>query len=243
MCGPVAMMAAEILGPPLGSFLMVKNLWAPLILSLFCTCLVMCLSLIIPETLTLDCSTRAVQSDEILKPLLPDDDGSTISSGSESPPSTLATTAWYYHCQRTLSFIMKSQNVLLLVLTFLISDFARQSMTILVQYVSVRFSLSLAKVSRVLHEPVLALTAFQAGLILSFKATAQLIYFLLVLPLIDFCLIKKMSMPAKLKDLKLAKLSIILVTIAFIPLALAPQLWMLFIGESNGSDVNVLLDH
>jgi hypothetical protein len=106
-----------------------------------------CISLTVPETLVQDRSSQPEPWDEFRKPLRLDGDGRAVLSDKESPNLKRATTSWYHHCWRTLSFIMRSRNVFFLVLTFLVGDFARQSMTILVQYVSVRYSLTLANVS------------------------------------------------------------------------------------------------
>lgn len=122
---------AELLGPALGSVMM-KNMgvWPPLLVSLICTGTTTILAGTIPETIHL----KEELSDQ------PDDD-----CLEDSISGTLR------YVMQTLKFICRSRIVLILVLSFLVVDFARQSLSILLQYASTRYSIPIAEVSKLIH--------------------------------------------------------------------------------------------
>ncbi|RMZ03678.1 hypothetical protein D0864_02902 [Hortaea werneckii] len=190
----------EIIGPPLGSMLMANNVWTPVFLGVLFTTLSTLVVVFVPETLPL-------KDQSIFDPSTPD--------LPKTWNSTLRTTrVWASHCIGTLQSVLCNTKVAFLILAFLVADFGRQSLSLLLQYVSERYNWPIA----------------DASYLLSFRAGAQMVLFLLVLPGIDSWLLHKACWPANVKDLWLAKLSICLLTISFLVLAFAPGVWVIALG-------------
>jgi len=114
--------------------MMQSNVWLPLIFALACTILTTFLSAFLPETLppkAVDAATDQIG----------DDDGLSLNKASKK---TLSAT--WQHASGTISYIASHRSVLFLVVSFLVIDFSRQSLAILLQYVSTRYSVPIAKV-------------------------------------------------------------------------------------------------
>ncbi|GJN70288.1 hypothetical protein PLICBS_004342 [Purpureocillium lilacinum] len=182
--GNAVLIFAELIGPSLSTLMMQSNVWLPLIFALACTILTTFLSAFLPETLP----PKAV-------------DAATDQIGDEYSPSLNKAS------KKTLS-------VLFLVVSFLVIDFSRQSLAILLQYVSTRYSVPIAK----------------ANLLLSCKSFAQLIASAVLLPITDSFVLNTLRVPAKVKDLRLARMSISLVMVGFAVLVLAPSVWVVIVG-------------
>ncbi|KAK2009233.1 MFS general substrate transporter [Colletotrichum eremochloae] len=194
-----ALIVAELLGPAIGSFLMTVSLWHPLLLGLACTVITATLAGTIPETLHRR-EEGAIESEcEDLSDEL-------------SLQRTLR--RLLEHVYKTLEFIASHRSVLFLVLTFLVVDFSRQSLSVLLQYLSMRYTIPIAK----------------ANLLLSVRAFAQLVTFIAILPLLDLFVSKKLGLPARAKDFLLSRLSIVFIMICFAILVLAPSLSVVVIG-------------
>ncbi|KAI7551397.1 hypothetical protein KC331_g2580 [Hortaea werneckii] len=191
----------EIIGPPIGSILMANNVWGPLFLGLMFTALSTLVVLLVPETLLV--KTDSVSYDPS-RPGLP--------KSWNSPLQTAR--VWAGHCRETLQSVLYDTKVAFLILAFFVADFGRQSLSLLLQYVSERYNWRIA----------------DASYLLSFRAGAQMVYFLFVLPAIDSWLLHRACWPAKAKDFWLAKLSIGLLTISFVAFAFAPRVWVIALG-------------
>ncbi|KAF4930332.1 MFS efflux pump atnC [Colletotrichum viniferum] len=96
----------------------------------------------------------------------------------------------------------------------LVVDFSRQSLGVLLQYLSTRYAISISK----------------ANLLLSFRAFAQLVTFVAILPVLDLFISKKLGFSARAKDFLLSRLSILFIMIFFAVLVLAPSVPVVVVG-------------
>ncbi len=128
--GQTVLIVAELIGPLISSKLMEINLWMPILIGLGCTVATMLLAGSIPETL----EPKAKTIDE---------------NGSEDEPEGFKDSlrAMWKHISTTLRYIASNRSLVLLVITFLVVDYSRQSLSVLLQYISTRYSLTIAKVS------------------------------------------------------------------------------------------------
>ncbi|CAI7568605.1 unnamed protein product [Penicillium glandicola] len=199
---------AEIISPQIGSLLMKHSLWVPLLLNPICGAISIMLSWYMPET-----NHYAVQGrkgDYTKIPSSPDDE-----EFPGPPLEELGSIMSLVHSLKdSMRAIFMQKNIALLTLSFLISTFARDSMAFLLQYISTRYSWPIAKTSW----------------LLSFRATAQLLQFLLVLPWIDRTMRKRFKRQPQKKDLYLARISIIAITTGFAVMGIAPVVGLSMFG-------------
>jgi hypothetical protein len=139
----------EMLAPPLGAYLMDKSLWSPIIIGFICLLLAVWLTVLMPETrftaLARDSqddehahrSTGSSEPDEI--------PGSRASKVEFDVKSRLEAAAG--HTLSVVGFVLQHRNLVLLMAGFFSTDFAQQSLAVLLRYVSARYSISLAKVT------------------------------------------------------------------------------------------------
>ncbi|CAG8898198.1 unnamed protein product [Penicillium egyptiacum] len=199
---------AEIISPPMGSLLMKQSLWVPLLLNSVCGAISIMLSWYMPET-----NHHAFRDQK--------GDYTKISSSRDNeelsgpPPEDHGSiTALVHSLKDSMRMIFLQKNVALLVLSFLISTFARDSMAFLLQYISNRYSWPIAKTSW----------------LLSFRAAAQLLQFMLVLPWIDRTMRKRFERQPRKKDLYLARISIVTITVGFAIMGIAPVVGLSIFG-------------
>ncbi|KAJ3473120.1 hypothetical protein NLG97_g10506 [Lecanicillium saksenae] len=198
-------LGSEVIAPPIASYFINSNHsnpWVPLLIGLGCTGGTVLLAACVPETLARNKGYAKISSDET------EEGGRVERADDGSFKSTLQ------HTLRSLKYISGQRVLLVLVCVFTVSDFARQSMLFLVQYVSVRYRLTLG----------------QANYLLSWRATAAIILNVLVLPITDKALQVKWGMSPRKKDLTLARISIWLFTAGFLILALAPTVALVIFG-------------
>ncbi|KAF4506574.1 hypothetical protein G6O67_006643 [Ophiocordyceps sinensis] len=200
--GQAVLIVSEIIGPALSSATMEKSLWLPLSIALACTVTTTVLAGVMPETLPHGRDNRPLDPDYVRKP-------GHVERGLRGRLSVI-----WRHTSSTLGFIISHSSILYLVVTFLVVDYSRQSLGILLQYISLRYSVSISR----------------ANLVLSFKAFAQLATFALVLPAVDAFVVKHLRVSAESKDLWLSRLSVGLLAIGFAVLVLAPSLPLVFVA-------------
>ncbi|CEJ94628.1 hypothetical protein VHEMI10146 [[Torrubiella] hemipterigena] len=184
-------LGSEVIAPPIASYFIDTDPWIPLLLGLGCLALAVVIAASTPETLP--------------KPL---DDAEQQIKEEVSFKSTLR------HVVKSIAYIRDHPTLLLLVCVFSVSDFARQSLMYLVQYVSIRYKLSLGK----------------ANYLLSWRAAASILLNLLILPLVDRTLRVNRAMEPARKDMLLARVSICFITTGFVILALAPNVAVVISG-------------
>ncbi|KAL2260168.1 hypothetical protein VTK26DRAFT_5927 [Humicola hyalothermophila] len=195
------LIVGEMLGPPVGAALMAHDPWIPNILGFLCMGIATIFAFLMPETLG-----KASGSDTEGNPATWDNEQAT-SNG-------LPLKAAVQHALTTLRFIFQDRNLALLVAAYFTVDFARETLGLLVRYVSARFSIPLA----------------QASYLLSFRASGQLLATALLLPLFDALLAKRFKSSPQRKDLFMARISIVFVTLGFATLIIAPGMAVIYAG-------------
>lgn len=133
----------EMLAPPLGAYLMGTSLWVPIITGFVCLLLAVALTVVIPETRFSALATGEPQEDgPACNPAGPSEsEERKVDFGIKGRIE-----AAFRHTTSTVGFVVKHRNLVLLMAVFFSTDFAQQSPTILLRYVSSRYSVSLAKV-------------------------------------------------------------------------------------------------
>lgn len=129
---------AECLTTPITSILMSRNIWIPLLAAVAFQGLGAIMSLIIPETLPIAISEQASGASNM---------ASYASDTDEEPIYDKRWKRWRQQTRESFGFITRDTAVAALVVTFLISKVGRQSINILLQYVSKRYGWSLSKAS------------------------------------------------------------------------------------------------
>lgn len=133
----------EMLAPPVGAYLMRSSLWAPIIIGFVCLLLAVALTVVMPETRFTALVTGEPQEDgPVCNPAGPSESVERkVDFGLKGRLE-----AAVQHTTSTVGFVLNHRNLVLLVAVFFSTDFAQQSPTILLRYVSSRYSVSLAKV-------------------------------------------------------------------------------------------------
>jgi len=124
----------QMLGPPLGAVLMERNPWIPNVIGFLCMVITTSLACLAPETLNREKSA--------------DRDGATpkIDAGGLLSAVTGRVRVVLEHAVRTLGFVFRDRNLALLVITYFTVDFARETLSLIVRYMSARFNIPLAQV-------------------------------------------------------------------------------------------------
>ncbi|PYH97882.1 MFS general substrate transporter, partial [Aspergillus ellipticus CBS 707.79] len=202
-----ALIAAEIISPPIGSLLMKESLWIPLLLNVACGFISILLSWYMPET-----NCFAVRGQK---------NGYTELSSDEEPSNPPlkhsnngGITSLLHNITDSVRVIFTQTSILLLVVSFLVSTFARDSMAFLLQYISNRYSWPIAKTSY----------------LLSFRAAAQLLQFTFILPWVDRTMRKRFEGRPRTKDLYLARSSMVAITVGFAIMGVAPVVGLSMLG-------------
>jgi hypothetical protein len=145
-----ALIVAELLGPALGYFLMQRSPWIPMFVNLSCGVLSVLLCCLLPSSGVIGNGihgqyTKADSNDDDESENHQDTTHPTQNSG---PGLGLAGNiiSFVTHLKHSMQFILHTRSVVILVLTFLLATFARDSMTFILQYVTNRYSWSIAKV-------------------------------------------------------------------------------------------------
>lgn len=138
---------AECLVPPITSILMAKSLWLPLLAALGFQLLGVLLTFVLPETLPIESSGQdpgVFDDNQPVARIVEADEGLLLENERENDEKWKI---WIRKTRKSFSFVTRDATVVALVFTFLISKVGRQSINILLQYVSKRYDWSLSKVS------------------------------------------------------------------------------------------------
>ncbi|KAJ5627096.1 hypothetical protein N7528_004523 [Penicillium herquei] len=111
-------------------------------------------------------------------------------------------------------FIMGSPGVIVCLFAMFITSIARQSTSILLQFTSKKFHISIAK----------------ASLLISLRGSITLANFLVFMPALSFILTRHFHLEGKLKDLRLTQITSIFLAIGFIIIGKAISWAMLIVG-------------
>jgi hypothetical protein len=192
---------------------MSKNVWIPLLGAVLFQGLTIIGSLIIPETLPVTISEG--NSDLSNSPLI----ATSPSETNEEPMPKGKWRTWLQETRESFAFITSNAAAAALVFTFLISKVGRQSINILLQYVSKRYGWSLSK----------------AGLLLSLRAGVNIVLYTIILPSITTYILSRTS--AASRDLWIAKTSIILMILGTFVLFSSTTPALMIIGKPHTHDL------
>ncbi|KAH7081199.1 hypothetical protein BKA63DRAFT_540380 [Paraphoma chrysanthemicola] len=199
-----SVLIAEMVAPVMAARLMERSDWLPLLLALGIQQLGICIAFFFPETLHL----RNLPE--------PKDGGSEAIELKPLPPKggyfTLKAQMHNFHVVYT--FLRSDWTLGLVVFTFMASRLGRQAITLLVRYASKRYGWEIKK----------------AAYLLSLRAATNLAAVAVFLPLVNWCLLKRLRMPAHRADLWIARGSIILTTVAFFIMGIAAYPALLVLG-------------
>ncbi len=120
------------------------NVWIPLLIQLACSFVVLPLVMLVPETRVLDSKGDHQFQDGIPEPPSSEDSDSVDSSNLKL--QKIFVFSIFHHCLKTAQFVIHDRSVMFLVITFLVNSFGRQSQSLILQYVSKRYSWALSKV-------------------------------------------------------------------------------------------------
>ncbi|KAL5001289.1 major facilitator superfamily domain-containing protein [Aspergillus recurvatus] len=238
----VASMAADFVSSAASSWLMTMNPWFPLILGWSIVILGAFLALLLPETKNAVTPRTFEQSPEMeLDPLSPANEPEVSGSSEKlaADPtddeedlgvpflnrpkrrSFFASLATLFRSYLSpYAFIFRTKRVLLLLTAFLVYRLSRGSSWFLVQYISARYNWTIA----------------QANLLISFKPALTIPLFLFIIPYISKHILR--GMKSNMKDLTLARASIIFLAIGTLGIGLSPSIAMLIpslIVQTSGS--------
>lgn len=220
---------------------MSKSPWVPLLTALVLLALCTTMTLALPETLPIQEShgsihTRhAAGTSELDEELIP---GRNCEKDDRWR-------ALIHQTREYFAFATCDASVVALVSVFLVSKVGRQSLNLLLQYVSKRYDWSLSKASveqRCLPRfgPLTTFT-IQAGLLLSLRAGVNILLFTIVLPfVVTFATFKTSADPetsATSKDLWIARASIILMIIGTLILSVSATPALMVIGKPAQRDM------
>ncbi|USP74907.1 hypothetical protein yc1106_02181 [Curvularia clavata] len=194
-------LVAEMVAPMIASKLMDNGDWLPLLLALAAQIVGFVATLFIPETLHMRNMEEPKASDNQHAEVQP------VTSGF-SAQSQLR------NFRAAVSFLSNDWTLAMVVFTFLANRLGRQSIALLVRYASKRYSWEIKK----------------AAYLLSFRAAANLVAISVVLPLINYVLLKKLRFPAYRADMWIACSSITLTVISFFAMGISAYPAMLVFG-------------
>lgn len=225
----VASMAADFISSAISSWLMTLDPWVPLLSGFAVVLLGVLFTVSLPETMHHD-PTRSFAAEQPVEMshLSPDegesykdpgnkeqehDDSDTEEPGepflkpSSRPRSRIGAAYAQIKAYTTpYTFIFAHKQILLLLSAFLVYRLSRGSSWFLVQYISTRYHWTLA----------------QANLLMSFRPVLTIPLFLFILPAVSRYLLR--SMQSTQKDLRIARFSIIFLTLGTLGIGLSPSI-------------------
>ncbi|KAL4952555.1 major facilitator superfamily domain-containing protein [Aspergillus filifer] len=227
----VASMGADFVSSAASSWLMTLNPWVPLAVGWSLTVVGVFMAMFLPETKNA-ITPRSYESDsgemELNRISAADEPKVSISSEKyvpepeddvdlgtpfvrQRPHSRLSLRSIGLLCRSYLlpyAFILRNKRIPLLLTAFLVYRLSRGSSWFLVQYISSRYSWTIA----------------QANLLISFKPALTIPLYLFIIPFISKHILR--GMRSSMKDLTLARASIIFLAIGTLGIGLSPSVTM-----------------
>ncbi|KAL6235308.1 hypothetical protein BDW75DRAFT_143516 [Aspergillus navahoensis] len=238
----VASMAADFVSSAASSWLMTMNPWFPLILGWSIVIVGAFLALLLPETKNAVTPRTFEQSPEMeLNPLSSTNDPKVSGSSEKFAADPMddeedlgmpflnrpkrrsyfaSLAALFRSYLSPYAFIFRTKRLLLLLTAFLVYRLSRGSSWFLVQYISARYNWTIA----------------QANLLISFKPALTIPLFLFIIPYVSKHILS--GMKSNMKDLTLARASIIFLAVGTLGIGLSPSIAMLIpslIVQTSGS--------
>lgn len=194
-------LVAEMVAPIMAARLMENGDWLPLLLAMAIQICGAAIALFIPETLHLR---------DLPEPK--DRDAQTFEL--QQTNSDFHWRSQLRNFQSAVHFLRDDWTVALVVFTFLTNRLGRQAISLLVRYASKRYTWEIKK----------------AAYLVSFRAGTNLVVVAIVIPLINYLLLKRLRLPAHWADCWIARGSIVLTTISFLIMGIAAHPALLIIG-------------
>ncbi|RHZ54843.1 putative MFS transporter [Aspergillus thermomutatus] len=215
---------AEIVASPLSAWLMSWTPWLPFFLGVFVMLLGLCASISVPETLS--------KSHKLSETDTEDDEADGDAPRTVSHRLKAVLNQARHQIMHHSRFIFAERNIVFISIAYLTATVASQSLLIMLQYVSKRFSWSMAKVQSL--PPLLALSDLkQASFLISLKGTMNLFTLLLILPVLSKALDK--YLPPIRRDLRISLGSILTTAVGLVLMALAASPTVFAVGLSISS--------
>ncbi|EAA29517.1 MFS general substrate transporter [Neurospora crassa] len=216
------LITAELLGPAASTLMMQRwGLWVPLGVGFGCLVMSAILTANMPETMHLKRARSGAGTDSEAfvrgEDEYDDDTEASVINGVNSRKNgdvNNSAIQVYRHAAHTLAYIFHHPSILFVVLAFLVADYSRESLVMLMQFVSTRYHIPIA----------------QANLLNSFRAFTQLFIVTILLPSVDYLITHRLRVPALRKDLILSRISFCFVTACFGVLVWAPSLRYVFVS-------------
>lgn len=151
------LITAELLGPAASTLMMRKwGLWVPLGVGFGCLVMSAVLTANMPETMHLKRTAGSVAENADLEAILPEEDecdedtNRSVINGVNNPQKkedvNKSAIQVYRHAAHTLGYIFHRPSILFVVLAFLVADYSRESLVMLMQFVSTRYQIPIAQV-------------------------------------------------------------------------------------------------
>ncbi|TAQ85799.1 hypothetical protein B7494_g5856 [Chlorociboria aeruginascens] len=196
-------LVTQLLGPWLASVTMDISLWIPMFLSIAFLLLTFPVMAIMPETHTH--KTHSESDDGIrYQNLAQNDDNIDSEHIQDFPPESLT-------ARKSMKDALRTKNIILAAPIFLVGLLRPATLNVLLQYTSVRFSWKLSR----------------AVVIVSEVAAVNLLLFLFILPRSLAYIRKHYQTPPQVIDLKVLRISIVLLGAGALLIGLAPNIAML----------------
>ena len=194
-------LVAEMVAPIMAARLMESGDWLPLLLAMAIQISGALIALFLPETLH-------------LRDLPEPKDRDTQTFELQQRTSDFHWRSQLRNFQSAVHFLRDDWTVALVVFTFLTHRLGRQAIGLLVRYASKRYTWEIKK----------------AAYLISFRAGTNLLVVTIVIPLLNYLLLKRLQLPAHWADCYIARGSIILTTISFLIMGIAAHPALLIIG-------------
>ncbi|KAI9829497.1 MAG: hypothetical protein M1819_006317 [Sarea resinae] len=199
----------RVISTPISAALMTKNTWIPYLLASVITILGTLLAFGLPETLEL-----AVKSSRASLLELADDENEAEDNVPVKGDIKSRVREGLREFAASTHFIWTNPSVMLVLFTFLVAVFEKQSILLLLQYVSKRFGWSIAR----------------ASILISVQGVVKLALLLIILPLLSILLVDRLGMRSAKKDLRLSQGSAFLLMVGSLIIGIAAAIPSLVSG-------------
>jgi hypothetical protein len=214
------LLGAELIGSPIGNFLMMRDPWIPMLLGWGMITASSCIFYFIPETLHLAPQRPQTMESEINVDAGPTD--LNVDSHYALRPSTLSSPKAILaslkeavkHLEKISAFMFEDLRVPALLVTFIVHLLPRVMLSILIQYVSKRYDIPISR----------------AGFLITLRSGVSLVLLTVILPGLSWYIITKLHSSGRMKDLWLARASVLFCVAGSFMMALAPAIGLLVLG-------------
>jgi MFS family permease len=197
-------LVAELISPIAAAALMKNGNWLPLVLAQAILAIAVIMAAFFPETL---------HSRDLPKP--PEyQETESIELQSPHKSDGHGFKAQLVHLLDAVRFVRRDYTLALVVFSFLANRLGPQSLNLLIRYASQRYDWTIR----------------EASYLLSIRAAANFVALILIIPLVDLVLIKKLRMSSEKADLIIARGSIVLITASFLIMGISATPFLLVLG-------------